>query len=300
MNPEKEEQIRQDAIYDTYFSSEFDRVRNWFLSNFEDPAENTPYDSSEGGYMYLWGGPYDAAEEIYDKFSGDVEESILNAVIESLEGLGTEWAKVPSIGDFDDFAGIPSQIERFRLSIQNINSELDRVKDLPNRDFVQSLLFAHSITILETYLQDTFVQFIQEDVYKRKFVENDPVFKKEKIQLADLYRKLESIDSVVAERILSIVFHRSDVVEKMFGETLGISFPDGKGRVFRYISKRHDVIHRNCRDCDGNEFIITKSEIVEAIDCISKIVESVEEQATKLRSNQSLVSIPLRAPHSTP
>ena len=29
----------------------------WFLDNFEDPAEHTPHESAEGGYQYIWGGP---------------------------------------------------------------------------------------------------------------------------------------------------------------------------------------------------------------------------------------------------
>ena len=32
----------------------------WFGDNFEDPAQETPYESAEGGYIYIWGGPYDA------------------------------------------------------------------------------------------------------------------------------------------------------------------------------------------------------------------------------------------------
>ena len=34
----------------------------WFYQNFEDPAEKTPYVSAEGGYQWIWGGPYDASE----------------------------------------------------------------------------------------------------------------------------------------------------------------------------------------------------------------------------------------------
>jgi len=36
---------------------------SWFFENFEDPAHSTPWD---GGYVYIWGGPYDAADEIYE------------------------------------------------------------------------------------------------------------------------------------------------------------------------------------------------------------------------------------------
>jgi len=33
-------------------------MADWFLANFENPAECTPYESAEGGYQWIWGGPY--------------------------------------------------------------------------------------------------------------------------------------------------------------------------------------------------------------------------------------------------
>lgn len=35
-------------------------IANWFLYNFEDPVHHAPHDSREGGYIFVYGGPYDA------------------------------------------------------------------------------------------------------------------------------------------------------------------------------------------------------------------------------------------------
>jgi hypothetical protein len=43
-------------------------MHHWFHRNFEDPVQETPYNSQEGGYLYIWGGPYDAREQLYDEF----------------------------------------------------------------------------------------------------------------------------------------------------------------------------------------------------------------------------------------
>ncbi|HKY87537.1 MAG TPA: hypothetical protein VJL90_12310, partial [Pseudorhodoplanes sp.] len=59
-------------------------IKDWFLSNFEDPAENTPYESAEGGYQYIWGGPYDANEELYDNFP-NVPEEIIEGIVDELQ-----------------------------------------------------------------------------------------------------------------------------------------------------------------------------------------------------------------------
>ena len=37
-------------------------MRSWFLTRYCDPAQETPYNGREGGYMFVHGGPYGPAE----------------------------------------------------------------------------------------------------------------------------------------------------------------------------------------------------------------------------------------------
>lgn len=66
-------------------------IKEWFFANYEDPAENTPYESREGGYQYIWGGPYDAREEIEIHFT-DVPEDVIEEIVGELEGTAVDWA----------------------------------------------------------------------------------------------------------------------------------------------------------------------------------------------------------------
>lgn len=43
---------------------QIETMRAWFLESYEDPVERTPYESREGGYIYIWGGPYYAHDEL--------------------------------------------------------------------------------------------------------------------------------------------------------------------------------------------------------------------------------------------
>ena len=47
-------------------SRKVEAMSKWFLDNYEDPAVRTPYESGEGGYQWIWGGPYEAHEEMGD------------------------------------------------------------------------------------------------------------------------------------------------------------------------------------------------------------------------------------------
>jgi hypothetical protein len=64
----------------------------WFLENFEDPAMITPYETAEGGYQYIWGGPYDASEELYDAFP-DANDELIERAANEIQSDGLyDWA----------------------------------------------------------------------------------------------------------------------------------------------------------------------------------------------------------------
>ena len=67
-------------------------MRQWFFTFFEDPANETPYESREGGYQYIRGGPYNAEEELREAFEAIVGEEPIMALVDELLDLGHEWA----------------------------------------------------------------------------------------------------------------------------------------------------------------------------------------------------------------
>jgi hypothetical protein len=71
-----------------------ERIKEWFFENFEDPVHSTPYISAEGGYQYIWGGPYNARDIIENIFADTASQELIDAAIEELEREGWDW--VPS------------------------------------------------------------------------------------------------------------------------------------------------------------------------------------------------------------
>ena len=62
----------------------------WFWVNFEDPAHETPWD--EGEYVFIWGGPYDAREELVDAFGSVASEHAIDEAVSKIEQEGWQWA----------------------------------------------------------------------------------------------------------------------------------------------------------------------------------------------------------------
>ncbi|HHQ4772502.1 TPA: PIN domain-containing protein [Aeromonas veronii] len=80
-----------------------EEMKSWFLSNFEDPAHSCPYESREGGYQYIWGGPYYARDEIVNEFEGIASDAIINEVVDDLESICWEWSGVASDYQEEEF-----------------------------------------------------------------------------------------------------------------------------------------------------------------------------------------------------
>lgn len=75
---------------------QLDIMRQWFYERYEDPANSQPYESREGGYIYLNGGPFDAREVLEAKFSSVVEQAAIDELVEELEGVCTDWTHTDS------------------------------------------------------------------------------------------------------------------------------------------------------------------------------------------------------------
>lgn len=94
--PEEEEEESTEK------TSRIEALIEWFHSNYEDPANRLPYESGEGGYQWIYGGPYDAREELEGQFPNE-DEDIIDAAVEEIEADGLlEWAPVSRPEDYDD------------------------------------------------------------------------------------------------------------------------------------------------------------------------------------------------------
>jgi hypothetical protein len=60
-------------------------LMTWFLQRYEDPVDVCPYESAEGGFQYIWGGPHNAGDVLIDAWSDIFTEAFLEQVAARLE-----------------------------------------------------------------------------------------------------------------------------------------------------------------------------------------------------------------------
>ena len=84
-----------------------DLMMKWFNVMFEDPQNQTPYADKESryNYNYVWGGPYDALDELGDRFAGIASDEAITKAAELVQDLGGiyEWAPSDSHPDMRRF-----------------------------------------------------------------------------------------------------------------------------------------------------------------------------------------------------
>lgn len=75
---------------------QIEAMRRWFYARYEDPANQTPYSSQEGGYMFVFGGPYDPNDVIQERFDRAVPYKVMEKLIQKTFGARSVTPGRPS------------------------------------------------------------------------------------------------------------------------------------------------------------------------------------------------------------
>lgn len=267
--------------------TQLEAMRAWFYANYEDPAESTPYESAEGGYIYIWGGPYDPEEELQDEFGELIPAKVIEELAGELRDISWEWTRHPEYDDVDDYffesiAQTTEHCKSFNEAIDNVEHLLTlEVIDLKKKHLLR-LLYVNVITIVETYLSDLFISAVGNDKsLLRKFVETTPEFKSEKISVSDVFKAVEEIEKKARSYLTDVVWHHLNRVKPMFKDTLDIAFPNDISTLFKAVLVRHDLVHRNGKKKDGGEHDISVETIVDLIREAREFVSHIDKQWTE-------------------
>ncbi|HYR21475.1 MAG TPA: hypothetical protein VEP30_00945 [Chthoniobacterales bacterium] len=260
-------------------------IKHWFLEHYENPAENTPYESAEGGYIYIWGGPHEADEVLWSEFCDIIPENFLLEIAEELEEeCGTdEWASIPGPEDFDLSYLVSDFYPRFENGVETLRRLLGQEIDENDQASFFALLYVNAITLLEAYLSDVFISLVvKHQSLLRKFVESDSVFKALKITTADIFRQMESIPVRVKNHLYVLPFHRLEKVQKMYSAVLGITFPPSMIEILKAVQVRHDIVHRNGLTKDGALIILPRADVENLLIHVEQFVSQVDREVREL------------------
>ncbi|MBN9602081.1 MAG: hypothetical protein J0G33_04040 [Afipia felis] len=157
---------------------------------------------------------------------------------------------------------------------------------------VNRMIFSHQITAMEAYLADKLINEIEADADAfQRLIDKDDDLAKEKFTLAEIAKDSTLVKRKVWEHLRSIQYHNLAKVDVLYNIALGIRIlnltPD-RPTLFKAVILRHDCIHRNGFDKDGNELkVFTKVFVQDTADLIKVFVENIEK-AVQARPSSGL------------
>ncbi len=122
---------------------------------------------------------------------------------------------------------------------------------------VHRMAFIQQFAALEAYLSDTLIsQVIDKPAVLTKALTSIDELKDVRITLAEIHNDPNIVRRTVGSHLREILFHNFAKVSSIYQAALGFSlFPskEVRDRMFRVLPSRHDCVHRNGKDKDGNE-----------------------------------------------
>lgn len=173
-------------------------------------------------------------------------------------------------------------ITQFKTEVSNLTSlnniELDKGE---LQETLQRQLFSGAITCLEDYLSTTLIQqVLNNDENFKNFTRTFKNIQNRKFTLSELYEKLDNIRDIVKKELVDVIYHDLPKVKGMYEDTLKIDFPDIE-ELMKIIKSRHDMVHRNGKNKEGEKIEISKEVVQNAIDEVEKFVTDIDEKITK-------------------
>lgn len=180
----------------------------------------------------------------------------------------------------DDMDYEESKSIYFNNHVRDTVEVLNKIDNLDeaSRNLLYRTLFANIISSMEAYLSDRLIQkVLSTEKYKRMFTEKFKDFEDERIPLSNLFSMLDKIDSHIQKKLREIIYHNLPRVKNIYKSVLDINLGD-ISLLMKDVAVRHDIVHRNGKDKDGNMREITKEDVLTLAERVSNFIKNIEDQ----------------------
>jgi hypothetical protein len=267
-------------------------VRAWFLDRYRDPAHETPYNSREGGYQFIYGGAYDPADVLPDRFARIVDDDVIQEVIDELHRqVGDQWApvqfRVPD--DYDEDYGVIVEtsgqpLARLRDRLAQSKQVLALQGKVPAQLLARNLVFASVITSLESFLWETVTYWVDhDDTVITNIITKIQVFRDQPLKLGEIFEKRDNLKHEIKAYLQNLVWHQWNKVAPFFIHGLGIDIPGFK-QFEDALIKRHDIVHRSGFTKAGVQVHVDDAEIGALCEQIIRFASEVNEKLTNRKT----------------
>lgn len=224
--------------------------------------------------VYVYAGYADGYIDVDDV---DDETMVVNEIADERELDYYIEEQIDAIIGSSNFIGI------FNKEISNLKQLNDVDLGSPHlQETLRRQVYSGAITCLEDYLSTTIIQeVLNEEEFFKNFVKTYHGIKNRKFDLNEIYDKLDNLRDIVKVELLDVIYHDLRKVKGMYQDTFQIEFPE-IGDLMKAIKTRHDMVHRNGKNKDGEKIELTKELTFDVIDKVEKFVQEIDSKLTNL------------------
>lgn len=174
--------------------------------------------------------------------------------------------------DYYIFLTLKDVDDIFKRDFSELKSMLEKDGAKSGHTYLK-MVFAHAVTVLEVYLEDVVKSLIlSNDSYLANTIKNVKPFCDTSFRLSEISIEKDGIKKFVVGKLSDNLYHDIpkvvNVLKGVIGRDIDLSIKD----VCRVTRIRHDIVHRNGKDKDGNTLEVTYPFVVDALDSIELFV----------------------------
>jgi len=151
-----------------------------------------------------------------------------------------------------------------------------------NSSIYLKMRFSYAVTLMESCLSEMIKSVtMQHESFRRNAINNINDLKNLKINAATLLDKnpKDILDNAIMGHLSHIIYHHMDKVSKVYTDILGEDFPsiesDDNKNIRDLIVLRHDIVHRNGKNINGDKIHIDLAKVDSCIAQIRTFVKGV-------------------------
>jgi hypothetical protein len=152
---------------------------------------------------------------------------------------------------------------------------------------IQRMIFAETISSMEAYLGDTLISAVLANPKAmQRLTIRDKDLSEEKVSLNAILANPNVVSDKIRVHLKGLLYHNLPKVAAIFRIALEVNiFPneDLKVRLLKFVQLRHDVVHRNGKDKNGEELSFPAEWVMEAMEDVRMFVQNVQSSVTRVR-----------------
>ncbi|WP_422431969.1 MULTISPECIES: hypothetical protein [Gammaproteobacteria] len=172
----------------------------------------------------------------------------------------------------------------------------DDLPDSPSESLLK-MTYSYSVTLMETCLGDMIKSVVlSDDYYLKNAITSVTELKIIKLSLMEVYSDSAVVKKVVLKTLSDYLYHNIEktvpVYSAILGEKTPVDVRNNMPSVILIAKVRHDIVHRNGVDKDGNHVPLNKEILLKAMKDIKEFVNHMKVSIDASMYNRTLNPVP--------